>query len=66
MLGELSGAGGEALDDVVLEVAELVEIDLRLGEFDAPGLGVARLVSPRSAARKAAAYPPGPPPMTTT
>ncbi|MGC4084534.1 MAG: hypothetical protein QM736_21060 [Vicinamibacterales bacterium] len=34
---------GEPLDDAVLEGAELVEIDLRLGELDAPRLRVARL-----------------------
>jgi hypothetical protein len=42
VLDQLAGAGGQPLDDVVLEGAELVEIDLRLGELDAPGLRVAR------------------------
>ncbi len=41
-LDQLAGAAGQALDDVVLEGAQLVEIDLRLGEFDAPGLRMAR------------------------
>ena len=35
---------GQPLDDVVLERAQLGEIDLRLAELDAPRLRVARLV----------------------
>ena len=34
VLGELSGAGRQPLDDRVLEVAQLVEVDLRLAELD--------------------------------
>ena len=43
-LGELSGAAGQPSDDVVLEGAQLVEIDLRLAELDAPCRGVPRLL----------------------
>ena len=35
---------GEPLDDVVLELAQLVEIDLRLAELDAPRFRVPRFV----------------------
>ena len=44
MFDELPGAAGQPLDDVVLEGAELIEIDLRFAELDAPGLRVARFV----------------------
>jgi hypothetical protein len=38
MLGELAGAAGQPLDDVVLELAQLAQVDFRLAEFDAPAL----------------------------
>jgi hypothetical protein len=38
---ELSGSARQPLYDVVLEVPEFGEIDLRLAEFDAPCFGVA-------------------------
>ncbi len=44
VLDELPGAAGEPLDDVVLEGAQLVEIDARLAELDAPRLRVARFI----------------------
>ncbi len=44
VLDELTGAARQPLDDVVLELAELVEIDLRLAELDAPRLRVTRFV----------------------
>ena len=44
VLDELAGAARQPLDDVVLELAQLGEIDLRLAELDAPRLRVARLV----------------------
>ena len=44
MLDQLAGSARQPLDDVVLEVAQLVEVDLRLAELDAPRLGVARFV----------------------
>ena len=40
-LDQLSRSAREPFDDVVLEVAELREIDLRLAELDAPRLRVA-------------------------
>ena len=42
-VADLAGAGGELADDLVLEVAQLVEIDRRLGELDAEVFGVGRL-----------------------
>src|SRR2546426_903363 len=44
-LDELSRAARQPLDDVVLEVAQLREIDPRLAELDTPRLRVARLVN---------------------
>ena len=44
MFHELAGAAGQPLDDVVLEGAELREVDLRLPEFNSPCLRVARFV----------------------
>src|SRR5262245_434528 len=44
VLDELSSAVRQALDDVVLEFAQLREIDLRLAELDAPRLRMPRLV----------------------
>src|SRR5262245_53921581 len=41
---ELSGPAGQPLDDVVLELTQLVEIDLRRAEFNAPRGSVFRLV----------------------
>ena len=52
-LRELAGAARQPLDDVVLERAQLVEVDRRLAELDAPGRRVARLR--RRASRRAAA-----------
>src|SRR5262249_27573417 len=43
-LHQLAGAVGQPLDDVVLEGAQLVEIDLRLGELDAPRCRMTRFV----------------------
>jgi hypothetical protein len=43
-LHQLAGAAGVLLDDVVLEGAQLGEIDRRLAEVHAPGLRVARFV----------------------
>ena len=43
-LRQLAGAARQLLDDAVLVVAQLVEVDLRLAELDAPVLGVLRLV----------------------
>src|SRR5207249_2825711 len=43
-LHELARAVRQPLDDVVLEGAQLVQIDLRLAEVDAPRLCVARLI----------------------
>ena len=53
-LGDLAGAAGELLDDLVLVGAQLVEVDLRRAELDAPG---ARRASPRRAAWRRAAAP---------
>src|SRR6185295_19042268 len=44
MLDELAGPAGQALDDIVLERAELREVDPRLAELDAPRLRASRLV----------------------
>ena len=43
-LAKLARAGREPLHDVVLELAQLVEIDPGLAEFDTPRLRVPRLV----------------------
>src|SRR5437868_3455269 len=43
-LHQLPGAPGQPLDDAVLETAQLVEVDLRLAEVDAPALRVLRFV----------------------
>ena len=41
MLHELPGPARQPLDDGVFEAAQLIEVDLRIAELDAPGLGVA-------------------------
>ncbi len=40
LLGKLSETAGEFSDDGVLEIAQTVEVNLRLREFNAPRLGV--------------------------
>ena len=41
-LGQQPGAAGQPRDDLILERAQLVEIDRRLAECDPPGVRVAR------------------------
>ena len=41
---ELSGSTRQALDDVILEGAQLTEIDFGFGKRNAPGGGMARLI----------------------
>src|SRR5512147_627778 len=44
LFGKLSESAGQFVDDVILEVAQTVEVYLRLGEFNAPGFGMIGLV----------------------
>jgi hypothetical protein len=44
MLHQLAGAAGQPLDNVVLEVAQFSQIELRLVEFNAPRFGMPRFV----------------------